>query len=353
MKIISAIVLALNIAAPALAADFSDLQNFKASAMEKINPFPNPSNPDSCYLQGMKEGLCYFRCRSGETFQIKPVNPQAPSIYGKCGGGDYSGLDKQQMPDAGSILNQIEHQNNPFHQPQGSLEYCVFTEFKNNKCLFKCESGAILTEPAVKPDFSTGEPAGACATHIIRPIKPAFANKAVSDEQVYESYGRYPNEHKAVEVLNWTVNTLKSSKAQVLKQTLVGHGISEWGFRVTFKAASKLQIESSPVYRAELDAFERMFDMESRLEADGAIVATHEVASYEGGYYYVIGYFEGSRSADRAADKKIKACVFNSYAGNVCNYKCNDGSAYTQPLQTPGPWNNNPVQLCPQFVFPF
>ena len=73
--------------------------------------------------------------------------------------------------DAGSILNQIQHDQDHFPQPpQTTLDICVFTEFKNNKCIFKCKSGAILIEPAVKPDFSSGEPAGACATHILRPI---------------------------------------------------------------------------------------------------------------------------------------------------------------------------------------
>ncbi|PJA15209.1 MAG: hypothetical protein COX65_04340 [Elusimicrobia bacterium CG_4_10_14_0_2_um_filter_56_8] len=73
--------------------------------------------------------------------------------------------------DAGTILNQINNSQPPFPQPAlATLDTCVFTDFKNNKCYFKCQSGAILTEPAVRPDFSSGEPAGACATHIIRPV---------------------------------------------------------------------------------------------------------------------------------------------------------------------------------------
>ncbi len=76
--------------------------------------------------------------------------------------------------DAGSIWNQVNQ--HPFPQPTPTtLDTCVFTEFKNNKCYFKCQSGAVLAEPAVKPDFSTGEPAGACATYIIRPIKDPFS----------------------------------------------------------------------------------------------------------------------------------------------------------------------------------
>ena len=78
--------------------------------------------------------------------------------------------------DAGAIWNQVNQ--HPFPQPSPTtLDTCVFTEFKNNKCYFKCQSGAVLIEPAVKPDFSTGEPVGACAAYIIRPI-PAPAFKA-------------------------------------------------------------------------------------------------------------------------------------------------------------------------------
>lgn len=92
----------------------------------------------------------------------------APAAYA----GDLESAKAGQLPpiDAGTILNQIQNQH-PFPQPnQTTLDTCVFTEFKNNKCYFRCQSGAVLVEPAVKPDFSSGEPAGACATHIIRPI---------------------------------------------------------------------------------------------------------------------------------------------------------------------------------------
>lgn len=94
----------------------------------------------------------------------------------------------QQLPpiDAGTILNQIQNSQNQFPTPPlTTLDMCVFSEFKNNKCLFKCQSGAILTEPAVKPDFSSGEPAGACATHILRPItRPAPFNKNLTSGQL-------------------------------------------------------------------------------------------------------------------------------------------------------------------------
>ncbi len=93
-----------------------------------------------------------------------------------------------QLPliDAGAILNQIQNSPGQFPTPPlTTLDMCVFSEFKNNKCLFKCQSGAILTEPAVKPDFSSGEPAGACATHILRPITQAAPfNKNLTARQL-------------------------------------------------------------------------------------------------------------------------------------------------------------------------
>jgi len=76
------------------ATDFTDLQRLNTSDIPKVNPFPNPGNPDSCYLTGLKDGLCNFKCLSGETFQVKPVKPEAASVYAKCGGGDYRGVSK-------------------------------------------------------------------------------------------------------------------------------------------------------------------------------------------------------------------------------------------------------------------
>jgi len=93
-----------------------------------------------------------------------------------------------QLPpiDAGTLLSQLQNSQNQLPQTgQAKLDLCVFTDFKNNKCYFSCQSGAILTEPAVKPDFSSGEPAGACATHILRPVRPGREmNKTISASQL-------------------------------------------------------------------------------------------------------------------------------------------------------------------------
>jgi hypothetical protein len=195
--------------APAAASDFTSLQTLNAAGISKINPYPNPSNPDSCYLTGLKDGLCSFKCRSGETFQIKPANPGADSVYKKCGGGDYRG-----------------------------------------------------------------------------------GNKAASGEQVYYSYGKYPSAEKAAEVMTWAANSFKIAKTAVTNQAVVANGLGDYRFRIAYKAAAPLAIESSQVFKAELDAYERMFDMADRLEHDGAAVVIHEVVAYGSeGFYYVIGYF--------------------------------------------------------------
>ncbi|MBI5743884.1 MAG: hypothetical protein HY952_04990 [Elusimicrobia bacterium] len=91
MKAIFTLIAIAMMSGPAFAADFADLQKFSNSDIPKVNPFPEPGNPDSCYLTGLKDGLCNFKCRSGETFQVKPVKPEAASVYEKCGGGDYRG----------------------------------------------------------------------------------------------------------------------------------------------------------------------------------------------------------------------------------------------------------------------
>lgn len=66
------------------------------------------------------------------------------------------------------------------------LDMCVLTEMKNNKCYFKCQSGALVTEPAVRPDFSTGEPAGPCEPYITRQIKaaPVSLDKYITSSQL-------------------------------------------------------------------------------------------------------------------------------------------------------------------------
>lgn len=58
-----------------------------------------------------------------------------------------------------------------FPQPElQKLDLCVLSEMKNNKCYFKCESGAIAVEPAVRPDFSSGEPVGPCSPYVTRQV---------------------------------------------------------------------------------------------------------------------------------------------------------------------------------------
>lgn len=101
------------------------------------------------------------------------------AVAGLAGQGwcsDMEDLRAQGLPDAGSIMAQIQQQEPQFPQPSPTtLDMCVFAEFKNNKCHFKCESGVTLITPAVKPDFISGGPDGICATHIFRPVPSPFA----------------------------------------------------------------------------------------------------------------------------------------------------------------------------------
>jgi len=200
-----------------------------------------------------------------------------------------------QLPpiDAGSIWNQINNQHNPFPQPTPTtLDTCVFTEFKNNKCYFKCQSGAVLVEPAVKPDFTTGEPAGACATHIIRTIPAGPFHKAAQTAQTFKSFGKYASEQEAAAAMNWAVNGLTGTKAAVTGQKLIANGPSNYSFEIAFTAKKQLIIEPAPSFKRDIDAYEHMFDLSSRLESQGASVAITEVIKYgPAEYSYVIGYF--------------------------------------------------------------
>lgn len=64
------------------------------------------------------------------------------------------------------------------------LDLCVLSGMKNNKCHFKCQSGAVVIEPAVRPDFGTGEPAGPCSPYITREIKTEATQKYLNTNQL-------------------------------------------------------------------------------------------------------------------------------------------------------------------------
>lgn len=141
------------------------------------------------------------------------------ALAGMAGQGwcaDIENMRAQGLPDAGSILAQIQAQHDQFPQPPATtLDMCVFTEFRNNKCHFKCESGAILIEPAVRPDFSSGEPAGACATHIFRPVASPFAqfNKHIDSSDLRDLL-RDPNPEVRKAAVKASRNYIGNSYAQ-------------------------------------------------------------------------------------------------------------------------------------------
>ena len=122
-----------------------------------------------------------------------------------------------QLPpiDAGSVWNQINHDQHPFPQPSPTtLDTCIFTEFKNNKCYFKCQSGDVLVEPAVKPDFSAGEPAGACASYIIRPIPSGFRNKAGADMTITRPLMMAKMQSNTLKTVSLTLKGLEQQNSQ-------------------------------------------------------------------------------------------------------------------------------------------
>ncbi|MEW5906226.1 MAG: HEAT repeat domain-containing protein [Elusimicrobiota bacterium] len=150
-------------------------------------------------------------------------------------------LRSQGLPDAGSIMAQIQQQGPHFvppaphfpSAPQTTIDMCVFTEFKNNKCHFKCESGATLVEPAVRPDFGSGEPAGACATHIFRPVPSPFAqfNKHIDSSDLRDLL-RDPNPEVRKAAVKASRNYIHNSYAQDPVRDMLGNRNERLDIRV-------------------------------------------------------------------------------------------------------------------------
>ncbi|HAT73128.1 MAG TPA: hypothetical protein DCS63_09960 [Elusimicrobia bacterium] len=239
-----------------------------------------------------------------------------------------------QLPpiDAGSVWNQINNQHNNLPQPAPvTLDTCVFTEFRNNKCYFKCQSGAILKEPAMRPDFSAGEPAGACATHIIRTIPAGPLGKAAAGRQTFNSFGSYSTRQEAALAMEQTLNGLNYAKAKITGSKLVTKGPNDYDFQITFLSRRSLIVYPGVSFRREADAYNQMFDRVERLENEGNDVAfTELVRSGPTDYSYVVGYFVSEEEPSRRS-VKARACIFSKLENDTCMYKCTGGSAYSRP----------------------
>lgn len=159
------------------------------------------------------------------------------ALAGMAGQGwcaEIENLRAQGLPDAGSIMAQIQQQQPQFPQPSPTtLDMCVFTEFRNNKCHFKCESGATLIEPAVRPDFSSGEPAGACATHIFRPVPSPFAgfSKQIDSSDLRDLL-RDPNPEVRKAAVKASRNYIGNSYAQDPVRDMLGNRNERLDIRV-------------------------------------------------------------------------------------------------------------------------
>ena len=179
-------------------------------------------------------------------------------------------------------------------------------------CGYRCDNGSYISKPNPFPVIPSPNPyigpiATPCSPTMNNIPEISFGDKGAQQqsvntgtirtqaEQTYDSYRKYPSAEKAAEVMTWAVNNFKFTKARVTKQDVVFAGPGDYRFRIVYKAATPLLIESGPLIKVGQAAYNLMFDMENRLENDGATVVTHEVV-YDGanGYYYVLGYFQGA-----------------------------------------------------------
>lgn len=76
------------LAGTAVAADFPGLpaQLVNPGAIWQEDPFPQHLPAlDSCAFMGLKDGVCRFKCESGDVLEMKPVKPGARDPFEACG----------------------------------------------------------------------------------------------------------------------------------------------------------------------------------------------------------------------------------------------------------------------------
>ncbi len=382
------------------AADFAGLQGLNAAGIPKVNPFPNPGSPDSCYLTGLKDGLCNFKCRSGETFSVKPVKPEAASVYEKCGGGDYRSADKA----APAAQTYQSYGNYPtFAEASAALNWAV-----NDLKLAKAEvvsqkvvvhgladyryeisfraKGQLLTEPspsyqrdldAYERMFEAAErleSRGATVViHEVRKDGPSSysfvlgyfdgaANKGITvtigKEQVFNSYGSYATEGQARQAMDSVIKNLNSLKAtKALDFRTVKNSLISYSFEVKFRSLQTLGVyRHDGAYRTAEEAEEAMAGMAESLALQKKNPVAMEV-SREGfnKYSFTVSYLSLEINIPLPALKAQAGktmCLMTGMTGNTCLYKCANGSVYSMPAQRPSPADEFQV-ACPQIVFPF
>lgn len=227
----------------------------------------------------------------------------------------------QQLPpiDAGTILNQIQNSQHQFPTPPlTTLDMCVFTEFKNNKCLFKCQSGAILTEPAVKPDFSAGEPAGACATHILRPITVSKVREEAENKNLTSSQLEDLLEDTNPEIRKAAVKSAKKFILNSFANEPVLEIYKNKNERADIRVEAARTLSYASGYYKVQDAFTSLlkYGTEPRelrvMTYKGLFGAAAQNSRYQDFLVDAVKYDEKDREARRAAVWALFASVQNS-----------------------------------------
>ena len=265
----------------------------------------------------------------------------------------------------------------PTPQPPGNtIDTCVFTHLNEDLCYFKCKSGDTITEPPIKTNTATGDPAKTCATHIFltRPDGQFKTAKTVADRyssdlqaadgtRVFVDYApvnlggavtaspvwvsvRNPkfNGSEKVKARLMTYYEATSYSADALKETAELE-LPYTGYDFQVKAPNV------GIYEAH-HSWRHNFRQEIAVSVNG-VWLTDPVSGTPNFKFKMTGSPAAGRSVNKSADKGIKACLFKETQGDTCAYKCDDGSGYTRPMATPSPWGDEPVVPCPAVVFPF
>lgn len=381
------------------AADFAGLQGLNAAGIPKVNPFPNPGNPDSCYLTGLKDGLCNFKCLSGETFSVKPVNPEAASVYEKCGGGDYRGAGKA----APALQTYKSYGRYPtFEKASAALTWAAndlklakiqvvsqkivvygLSDYRYELAFNSARPLAIEPSPSYQRELDAYERMfdaaarleGRGAVVVIQEVRedapgsysfsigffPGSSDKGITvnigKEQAFNSYGSYATESQARAQLDTVakgLNALKGTK--VLDYRTVKNSLISYSFEVKFRSIQTLGVyRHDAVYRTEEEAAEAMAGMAESLSKEKKnVVALETTREGFNKYSFTVAYLSLELNIPfpvlKGGDKT--ACFISGLQGNTCVYKCSNGTTYTMPAQRPSPADEFQV-ACPQFVFPF
>ena len=293
-----------------------------------------------------------------------------------------SGLESdrtQQLPtvDAGSLLNQINSQNDNFINP---MPQAIISQEMQFALEAASELRKDLKNYGIKAKVGlVNEPVGGYGLWVefrnwsdYEKIKDLFYqdpgnNPSYMDLKVYPRVPKKSIDYRPEEVTVHFFDEWGAGEKQI-PAALKKHGIEVVSVEnegnvttIIYKSAnwmiktSDTKGEYGPSDNKEIDAEIRQITRNLQKEGKTVVWSGRWDDMVNGGTVYYLEpkmHIMVSKSAQEA-DKKIKACWLKNYEKNLCNYKCGDGSLYSQPVQIPLPWDNTPVIPCPQLVFPF